>query len=95
MILDGAVASGFDNELWTLSRIQAVVTQRFGVRFHRSHIWRLVRALGLTPQRPARRAVERDETRIARWVAEDWPDIVQTPERAKRGSASRTSPASG
>jgi hypothetical protein len=24
-------------------------------------------------QRPARRAVERDEQAIARWVAEDWP----------------------
>jgi transposase len=72
-----------------------VVAQRLGVRFHRSHVWRLVRALGFTPQRPARRAVERDEARIASWVTEDWPGIVQTPERAKRGSASRTSPASG
>lgn len=95
VILDGAVAAGFDNELWTLSRIQAEVAQRFGVRFHRGHVWRLVRALGFTPQRPTRRAVERDEVRIARWVAEDWRGIVQTPERAKRGSASRTSPASG
>jgi transposase len=95
VILDGAVAAGFAGELWTLSRIQAVVTQRFGVRFHRSHAWRLVRALGFTPQRPARRAAERDEVRTARWVAKDWPGIVQTPERAKRGAASRTSPASG
>jgi transposase len=91
---DGARAFGFDTELWTLSRIQLVVEQLFGVRYHRSHVWRLVRALGLTPQRPLRRATERDEERIARWVAEDWPAIRQTPGRAAPGSASRTSPAS-
>jgi hypothetical protein len=30
-------------------------------------------------QRPARKAVERNEAEIARWVAEEWPRIVQTP----------------
>jgi hypothetical protein len=48
------------------------------VRYHRSHIHRLVRALGLTPQRPRRLAVERDEAAIACWVAEDWAAIKQT-----------------
>lgn len=94
VLLDGALAAGFDNELWTLSRIQTVVWQRFGVGFHRSHVWRLVRSLGFTPQRPVRRAVERDEDRIARWVAEEWPAIKQTPVPATRGCASKTSPGS-
>jgi transposase len=80
VLLDGALAAGFDNELWTLSRIQTVVWQRFGV--------------GFTPQRPARRAVERDEDRIARWVAEEWPAIKQTPVPTTRGCVSKTSPGS-
>jgi hypothetical protein len=29
--------------------------------------------MGWRLQRPARRAQERDEQAIARWVAEDWP----------------------
>ncbi len=29
--------------------------------------------MGWRLQRPARRAIERDEQAIARWVAEDWP----------------------
>ena len=30
-------------------------------------------------QRPARKAVERNEAEIARWVAQEWPRIVQCP----------------
>ena len=41
--------------------------------YHPGHVWRLLRWLGWTPQRPARRATERDEEQIARWIAEDWP----------------------
>jgi hypothetical protein len=45
-------------------------------------------------QRPARKAVERDEAEIARWVAQEWPRMAPTPERAEPGSASSTSRAS-
>jgi len=50
--------------------------------------------MGWSLQRPARKAVERDEAAIARWVAEDWPRIVQTPERAEPGCVSSMSRAS-
>jgi transposase len=92
LILAGAVAAGYDNDLWTLKRIRELIERRFGVRYHRSHVHRLVRSLGLTPQRPARVAVERDQARIARWVAKEWPLLVQTPIRAERGCASKTNP---
>jgi Winged helix-turn helix len=40
----------------------------------RPHTWKLLRRrLHYRLQRPARRAIERDERAIARWVAEDWP----------------------
>jgi Winged helix-turn helix len=38
-------------------------------------LWRLLRRLGWSPQRPARRARERDEAEIARWRTQDWPRI--------------------
>jgi transposase len=43
------------------------------VAYHPGHTWKLLRRMGWRQQRPARRAVERDERAIARWVAEDWP----------------------
>jgi transposase len=71
----GPQAFGFDTELWTLARIAAVIEQLTGVRFHPGHVWRLLRRLDWSPQRPARRARERDEAEIARWRAEEWPRI--------------------
>jgi transposase len=47
--------------------------QLTGTRYHPGHTWKLLGRMGRRLQRPARRAVERDEHAIARWVAEDWP----------------------
>jgi transposase len=69
----GARANGFDSDHWTLERITTVIEQLTGTRYHPGHTWKLLRRMGWRLQRPARRAVERDEQAIARWVAEDWP----------------------
>ncbi len=71
----GPEVFGFDTDLWTLARVAAVIEQLTGVRFHPGHVWRLLRRLGWSPQRPARRASERDEAEIARWRAQEWPRI--------------------
>jgi transposase len=55
-----------------------------GVRHHPSHVWRILRAMGWTLQRPQRRASERDEEAIARWVKTDWPRIRQKRTPARR-----------
>jgi transposase len=80
----GALAHGFDSDLWTLQRVALVIERLTGVRHHPSHVWRLLRAMGWTLQRPQRRASERDEEAIARWVKTDWPRI-----RQKRPAAGR------
>jgi transposase len=70
----GARAHGFDTDHWTLARITTVIQRLTGVGYHRGHVWKLLRhRMGYRLQRPARRATERDERAIARWVAEDWP----------------------
>jgi transposase len=70
----GARAHGFDTDHWTLARVATVIERLTGVGYHRGHVWKLLRhRLHYRLQRPARRAVERDERAIARWVVEDWP----------------------
>jgi transposase len=70
----GARAHGFDTDHWTLARMTTVIEQVTGVAYHPGHVWKLLRyRLHYRLQRPARRAVERDEQAIARWVAQDWP----------------------
>ena len=70
----GARAHGFDTDHWTLARVTSVIERLTGVAYHPGHVWKLLRhRLRYRLQRPARRAVERDEQAIARWVAEGWP----------------------
>jgi transposase len=71
----GARAHGLDSDHWTLARVRIVIQRLTGVGDHPGHVWKLLRhRLHWRLQRPARRAVERDEQAIARWVATDWPE---------------------
>jgi transposase len=93
-LLQGAHAHGFDNDLWTLPRIAEVIWRLTGVSYHPGHVWWLLRRHRWSPQRPARRAAERDEAEIARWRAEEWPRIKGGRQPVAPGSASSMSRAS-
>jgi transposase len=75
LLLKGAQAAGFPTDLWTCPRVARVIRQHFRVRYHVAHVGRVLRSMGWSPQRPARRAIERDEACIQRWVKEDWPQV--------------------
>ncbi len=79
ILLKGAKAAGFPTDLWTCPRVAQVIWDRFGVDHHVDHVGRLLHGLGFSPQKPTRRAIERDEAEIQRWVKEDWPRVKKTP----------------
>ncbi|MFN3471704.1 MAG: IS630 family transposase [Aquificaceae bacterium] len=81
ILLDGPRASGFSTDLWTLARVAQVIEREFGVRYHQGHVWYILRDLGWSPQKPARRARERDEEVIRRWREEEWLRIKKSPRR--------------
>jgi transposase len=90
-LLAGPRANGFPTEMWTLSRVAALIERLTGVRHSQTQTWEILRQrLGWSRQRPARRAVERDEEAIATWVKLDWPRIKKAPGAAAPGSASKT-----
>jgi transposase len=94
-LLEGATANGFVGELWTLDRVAVVIQRLTGVQHHPAHVWALLRhRLGWSVQRPRRRATERDQYAIDRWVKERWPQILQTPNGAEPVWSSSTSPRS-
>jgi transposase len=68
VLLEGAQAHGYRTDLWTLQRVAEVIAQVTGVTYHPGHVWRLLRHMGWSRQKPARRAVERDEARVTHWV---------------------------
>lgn len=75
LVRRGALAAGFESDRWTLARIRQLINQEFKIVYHRNYLNRLLRKLGLTPQVPLLRAVERDEELIRAWIEHDWPRI--------------------
>jgi transposase len=79
ILLKGARSAGFSTDLWTCPRIAQVIRKHFGVSYHVDHICRLLHAMGWSPQKPTRRAIERDEEAIAQWVKVQWPRAKKSP----------------
>jgi len=75
---------GFDFGLWTRQIVAALIEQKFGVRLGVTAVGRLLAALDITPQKPLRRAYERDPVAIQRWTTEVFPQLRA---RAKRVGA--------
>lgn len=78
-LVAGPRAAGYKTEIWTLPRIAKVIHATTGVEFHPGHVWRLLRALGWSRQKPTTRAVERDEAAVLRWVRATWPNLKKKP----------------
>jgi transposase len=78
----GPTPYGFRGDVWTRRRVAMVIRLAFGVTYHPTHVGRLLQALRWSPQKPVRRARQRDEAAIAHWRQETWPAI----KRGRRSS---------
>lgn len=75
---------GFDFGLWTRRIVVALLQEKFGVQMGLTAVGRLLARLEITPQRPLRRAYERDPAAIQQWLDVDYPKLRR---RAKRAGA--------
>ncbi len=85
----GPQALGYETSLWTANRVAHLIKQECGIQYHPGHVWRILRQLGWSCQRPTGRALERDEDKIRRWKQERWPELKKTQQtKAARSSSS-------
>ena len=89
-LLEGPERLGYETPLWTCERVSHLIEQEFGVRYHAGHVWKLLRQLNWSPQRPAGRALERNEEAIAEWKRKTWPAIKKKPKKKAARSSSST-----
>jgi len=75
VLLKGSQKAGFPTDLWTCPRVAQLIQSLFGIQYHVDHVGKLLHSLGWSQQKPERRAVERDEESIRRWIKNDWPRI--------------------
>jgi transposase len=78
-LLQGPVAYGYTTPIWTLERISEVIAKTTGVHYHPGHVWRLLRRMGWSLQKPTTRARERDEVLIEQWKKRTWVRLKKTP----------------
>ncbi len=79
LLARGAEVYGFSSPIWTTQRVADLIWRRFRIRYDRDHVCRLLHRFGWSWQKPARRARERDEAAIQRWVQHTWPQVKKTP----------------
>ncbi len=86
----GPDAFGFPTNLWTLPRVARVIAQEWGIHYHPGHVWRVLRQIGWSCQRPTGRALERDEGAIRQWKRQRWPALKKKPSSRDKPSSSST-----
>lgn len=74
-LADPPTAHGFRTDVWTAKRVADLIHTKLGVRFHPSYLREWLTKRNYTPQKPARRAKQRNPEGIAEWLKEDWPRI--------------------
>lgn len=76
---EGPEVLGYGTGLWTTWRVADLIERQTGQKFHPGHVWRILRSLGWSCQRPTGRATQRDEPAIQRWKEVRWPAIKKKP----------------
>jgi transposase len=79
ILVRGALAYGFDTDLWTLPRVAAVLEKEWGIRYSRSGVWLLLKNQGYSWQRPQRQAREKDPAKVAHWTRYTWARLKKKP----------------
>jgi transposase len=61
--------------LWTREAVQALLSRKFDLEVSVWTVGRYLRAWGLTPQKPVRRAYEQNPVAVRKWLEEEYPAI--------------------
>lgn len=75
----GPLAAGYQSGVWTGPMIGDLIEQRFGARYHKHNVPRLLHGLGFSIQRPRKRLARADAEKQATWIRRKFPAIKKRP----------------
>lgn len=75
LMIKPATDYGYQNPLWTCKKIQRLMKDQIGKSLSISNIWEFARRWNLSPQIPIKKAKERNERKIKKWVKKTWYKI--------------------
>jgi transposase len=74
-------AFGFRTDLWTAARVAQLIEEKFAVTFHPNYLREWLTKRRHTPQKPVRRAKQRNPVAIASWLADEYPAVQKKSRR--------------
>jgi len=78
LLLQGAAAHGWPNNLWTAARVAILIRRHFSIDYHPEHVRKILkRRLGWSSQKPRRQARERNDKEVERWKDDEFRRIVR------------------
>jgi transposase len=78
LLLRGAKAHGWRNDLWTADRVAALIKRRFGVHYHPEHVRSVLKGrFHWSSHKPETRPREQNEKEVERWKGDEFPRIVR------------------
>lgn len=75
LLSKGAVENGYDGELWTRPRVQHLIKERFNIDYSVRAVGDLLRDLGYSLQKPAKRSYKQDPEKVRQWREERLPAL--------------------
>lgn len=81
IIESGPVAYGLNTGVWTCPIITQIIDDEFGVEYHVGHVWKILKKIGLSVQRPGIDLVNGDINKKHKWVRFTYPDIKKKPKK--------------
>lgn len=69
--------------LWTRAAVASLISREYGIEVSLVTVGRYLRRWGLSPQKPVKRAYERNDAAIAQWLSREYPAIARQARREK------------
>ena len=81
IIDSGPIAYGLTTGIWTSKLIGKIIEYEFGVKYHPSHIWKLLQNFGFSVQSPKRVLAKADNEKRQTWIRTTYPTIKKSPKK--------------
>lgn len=75
LLIEGAEANGFTGQIWTGKRVANIIEKEFDETVSPHTARRYMKKIGWSRQKPQRRAIERNDTEIKKFINEEWKEI--------------------
>ena len=76
----GAVSHGFPGHVWTRSRVNEMIGRLFGVSYDLTQVGRILKKVGWSLQKPARKARQQNKQKVQQWREEMVPELKKSRE---------------